>query len=235
MNAEDMGELIEVLEGRAASYRMFARLFLSPMTQADVDSFAAMGLERQAAEMGEEGGRLAQGFNDMGRGLHRRHSGTQRLLSTDFTMCFDGVSAWEGQRAVPYASCYIGKLSGDKAELFQEPRRLDRAAYRAERIEADPSLNLPDDHLSFELSFMADLSQRAADALRAGDAKEARRLMAVSLDFRANHILTWYGQFFELAMKIVDTRFYRGVLEAAYGYLELDGDTIVEACEALQR
>lgn len=232
METNEITAIQEVLRGRAGTYRMFSRLFLRPLSEEDIDEFAEQRFEEKVADL-EGTGLLAEGFNDMGRGLHRRHTGTVKLLNTDFTMCFDGISAYEGLRAVPYASLFAGSKKGDKAELFQEPFRAVRALYRREGVEVNHDLNLPDDHLSFELSFMADMSDAMAAALAAGDTAEALRLADVSEDFRANHLLGWYPALYELALKIVETRFYRGVLKATYGYLELDGDTLAEMKQLL--
>lgn len=219
-----------VLTGRAQTYRLLSRLFLRPLDEGEIAALAAEGLEARAGAFDAEG-LLARGYNDMGRGLHRRHTGTAKLLGTDFTMAFDGVASLRDERAVPYASVFIGAKTGDKAELFQAPRAADRAAYRREGVKVDESLNLPDDHLSFELSFMADLSDKTAAALAAGDGPEALRLIDVSDEFRREHILAWYGLFFDLAMQLVQTRFYRGVLEATFGYLELDGEVLADLRE----
>ncbi|MBR2789183.1 MAG: molecular chaperone TorD family protein [Eggerthellaceae bacterium] len=222
----ESGSLNEVFDNRTNSYRLFSRLFLKPLSAEEVEALAGMELEKTTADMPE--GLLAQGMNDMGRGLHRRHTGTQRLLSTDWTMVFDGVRSYDGNVATPYASIFAGSITGENAILFQEPRAHDLKVYRAEGILADPDLHLPEDHLSFELSFMADTSERMAAAVAAGNVAEALRLIDVSEDFRANHILSWYPQFFDLAMKMVETRFYRGVLRATFGFLQLDGGTLAE-------
>ena len=95
----ESGILNEVFENRTSSYRLFSRLFLKPLSAEEVEALAAMELEKAVAEMPE--GLLAQGMNDMGRGLHRRHTGTQRLLSTDWTMAFDGVRSYDGSVATP--------------------------------------------------------------------------------------------------------------------------------------
>lgn len=221
-----------VLHDREQSYRLFSRLFMKPLELEDIESLAAMNLEKSAID-GFEDDLLAQGFNDMGRGLHRRHTGTQRVLSTDFTMCFDGVSSHKGLVAVPYASIFAGSIKGEKAIFFQEPRNRDVAAYRSEQVGVDPSLHLPEDHLSFELSFMADLSAKAACAYAKGEAREASRLLRVSQGFLSDNILCWYGAFYDLALNIIETRFYRGVLKATYGYLRLDGDVLTDLLEVL--
>ncbi len=132
-----------------------------------------------------------------------------------------------------YESLFAGSISGDSAIFFQEPRTNDLAAYRREHIQVDPEIHLPEDHLSFELSFMADLSAKAIAAYSAGDIAETARLLQVSSDFLQNNILCWYGSFFDRALKIIETRFYRGVLEATYGYLKLDQEALADLIEAL--
>lgn len=225
MTASQNTQVYEILADRAASYRLFSRLFLKPLTTEDIDALEDMALETTIApEL--EGTMLAEGLNDMGRGLHRRHTGTTRLLSTDYTMCFDGVNAQDGLVAVPYASVFNGSITGEKAILFQEPRAKDLKAYRHEGVKVDESLHLPEDHLSFELSFMADLSDKIREAFDEDDQAEVLRLIDVSQAFLADDILSWYPTFCELALKIVDTRFYRGVLKAAQGYLLLDQESL---------
>lgn len=227
------GNLSEVFDNRTSSYRLFSRLFLKPLTADEVDTLAAMELEKTAADM-PDAGLLAEGMNDMGRGLHRRHTGTVRLLSTDYTMVFDGVRSYEGNVATPYASIFGGSLTGEKAVFYQEPRTKDLAAYRAQGIQVDPNLHLPEDHLSFELSFLADLSEYAQAAAAKGDTAEALSMVKASLNFLRNDVLSWYDSFRDLALKMVDTRFYRGVLKACGGFLEMDLETLEELEEALQ-
>lgn len=214
----DIVALEEVLSNRAASYRLFSRLFLKPLTAEEVESLAAMNLEKGLENLTDTD-LLAEGLNDMGRGLHRRHSGTVRQLSTDYTMAFDGVRSHNGLVAAPYASVFAGSITGEKAVLYQEPRTRDLHAYRNEGIHVDPSLHLPEDHISFELSFMADMSDKISSALRTGESEEALRLIDSSLDFLQNDILNWYKSFYELSLNLIETRFYRGVLKATFGYL----------------
>ena len=227
------GDVNEVFGNRTSSYRLFSRLFFKPLTADEVDALVAMELEKAAADM-PEGGLLAEGMNDMGRGLHRRHTGTVRILSTDFTMVFDGVRSYDGMVATPYASIFGGSITGEKAIFFQEPRARDLAAYRAQGIQVDPDLHLPEDHLSFELSFLADLSDAAGEAVEKGDEAEALRLVQASSSFLRDNVLSWYGVFCELALKMVETRFYRGVLKACGGFLEVDLATLRELEEALK-
>jgi TorA maturation chaperone TorD len=218
----------ELLFGRSASYRMFSRLFLKPLSQEEIEELAAMDLHLKALDL-KDSEMLAQGFNDMGRGLRKRHTGTRQLLSTDYTMCFDGVEAVNEEVAVPYASIFLG----EKALFNQEPRNAVYRLFCAENVTLKQNVNLPEDHLSFELEFLAVLSERADAAIAAGDIGEALRNLELSRDFICKHILTWLDLLSERALKILKTRFYRGVIEATRGYLELDLATLGDILEEL--
>jgi TorA maturation chaperone TorD len=218
--------VIDVLQGRSDSYRMFSRLFLKPLDEADIENLSVRDFITVAHEL-EGTGLLAEGFNDMGRALRKRHSGTRQQLSTDYTMCFDGVTTIADQVATPYASVFLG----EKALLNQEPRHQVFRIYQAEGISLKSGVNLPEDHVSFELEFLAILSDRAIDAYATGDAQEAVRNLQLSQNFIKEHILSWYDMLAERALQIVKTRFYRGVLKATKGWLELDLTTIEDLIE----
>jgi len=226
--------LADLLTGRANSYRMFSRLFLKPLTEEEIEGLAAtdyIGIAQSLKEgSANEGGLLAEGFNDMGRDLRKRHTGTRQLLATDYTMCFDGVDAYEEQVAVPYASVFLS----EEELLNQAPRHQVYQIFVAESLGLKTGIDLPEDHLSFELEFLGILSDRAARALDAGDTKEAVRNLEISRDFIVNHILTWIDLLTQRAYKFLKTRFYRGVLKATKGYLELDLKTIDELIEEIE-
>ncbi|MDR1713717.1 MAG: molecular chaperone TorD family protein [Coriobacteriales bacterium] len=222
MSASEIS-LAEVLKGRSDSYRMLSRLFLKPLTEEDIETLAAQNMTVTAEALGGEG-LLAEGFNDMGRFLAKRNTGTRQKLATDYTMCFDGVSTVGELVAVPYASVFIGEL----AELYQKPRAEVFKLFREEGMSLKSGVNLPEDHISFELEFLAILSDRAATALADGDKAAAVRDLELSRDFINEHILTWYGLLAERAAQLLQTRFYRGLLKATQGYLDLDQETIAD-------
>jgi TorA maturation chaperone TorD len=221
MTTPDKETIIGVLAGRNDSYRMLSRLYLSPLNEQEIDGLAAIGFA-EVAETLEDDGLLSKGFSDMGRVLAKRHTGTRQQLATDFTMCFDGVEAVGGQVAVPYASVFLS----EKALLNQEPRHEVYRLFHSESISLKSGVNLPEDHLSFELEFLAVLSDRSREALGAGDTSELTRNLELSRDFINEHVLTWFSLLRDRALKVLKTRFYRGVLEATEGYLELDLTTI---------
>lgn len=225
---EEAFDLISLLEGRAVSYRLFSRVFLSPLSEQDLDEFSARDFIALSAQF-DEGSLLKEGFNDMGRALRKRNSGTRQQLSTDYTMCFDGLETADGLVAVPYASVFLG----EEALLNQEPRNEVYRIFRAESVKPKSSLHIPEDHLSFELDFLAILSERSAEAVKAHNTEEAMRNLALSTRFIEEHILTWLDLLTERANLFLKTRFYRGALKACRGYLDLDLQVLASLQELL--
>jgi TorA maturation chaperone TorD len=228
LTTEDIQLYNDVLNGRTASYKMFSRLFLKPLSDTDILELDGMDFISRSQALGDDS-LLAQGFNDMGRGLRKRNTGTRQQLSTDFTMCYDGVETVGENVAVPYASIFLG----EKALFNQEPRNEVYKLFCDEGIGLKQGVNLPEDHLSFELEFLAVLSSRAATALSDGDLEKVQYNLQLSQSFIINHIQSWIELLAERASQILKTRFYLGVLKAVRGYLELDLETINDLLEDL--
>lgn len=71
------------------------------------------------------------------------------------------------------------------------------------------------------------LSDRIIAALEAGDDAEALRQVRVSRAFLADHILSWFDTFQDLALLLLETRFYRGVLKISKGFFLEDAELLV--------
>lgn len=219
-SAEQMQEFAQLMGEREAFYRMLSRLFLKPLTAEDIEQLTAMDFVTRAQAFDE--GLLRDGFNDMGRGLRRQHTGTKTLLSTDFTMCFDGVRSIDGKNAVPYASVFLS----EDGLMYREPRFRALALYRDAGVELKSGVDLPEDHISFEFEFLAILAGRAKEAFEHNNGEEACKAVETSRKFIENEMLEWTGLFFARAAKLLETRFYQGVIKVAQGYLELDDQVL---------
>ena len=216
--------LAEVMRSRSAFYRLLSRLFLKPLEDDDIKMLTDMDFVSQASEMGD-GSMLAQGLNDMGRGLRRQHSGTRMLLSTDYTMCFDGVPTKDGKVAAPYASVFLS----EDGLLCREPRNDVYRLFAQSGLRLKKGVDLPEDHISFEFEYLAILADRAAEAAEHGRASEAERMVDDSINFLENHLVTWLPMLADIAGSLLKTRFYQGVMKAAVGYVELDRQTLSDA------
>lgn len=217
--------LVEVLESRSEFYLMLARFYSRPLTQEDIEALS----ESDFSSLGVGEPLLEEGWHDISRFLRKLHTGTRQLLATDFTMTFDGVASLEEEVAVPYASVF---LSEEKL-LSRAPRNEVFLLFKKETLRLREGVSLPEDHLSFELEFLSILSERTIEALKAGDHAQARHNLEVSGEFISKHILIWFKMLRDLAMQLLETRFYRGVLKITEGYLTMDLATISDLIEEI--
>ncbi|WP_296011078.1 molecular chaperone TorD family protein [uncultured Adlercreutzia sp.] len=222
---EDCASILEALLGRADFYDTLAALYFKPLTEEQIQAMAHEDLASFA------GGdlRLSEGLHDMDRALMKRNTGTRQELAVDFTSAFAGTSSWEGRYAVPYESVFTSA----EGLLFQDAYHEVHALFGAQGVERAPGYDYPDDHLSFMCGYLAILSRRSAAAIEQGDYAEADKWLSSSASFIDAHILPWFPDFRDLALHIVKTRFYRGVLKATAGFFDFDRELIDEMRSAL--
>ena len=218
--------LIEVLKGRQEFYLALAGFYYKPLTQEQIDKMVQT--DYSGFGLGEP--LLEEGFNDITRILRKHNTGTRQMLAIDYTSSFGGTATYLGNTAVPYASVYLSK----QGLMNQQPRADIFNVFKRNLLRVTES-NTPDDHLSFMLEFLAVMSDRCGTALQEDRIEDARSCLKESRDVINNHILTWFDVFMESALKLIETRFYRGVLKITKGYLLLDLQTIDDLLEELLR
>lgn len=223
---EEAPSLSRVLEGRAAFYETLSSLYFLPLKQEQIDAMAEQDFSAYA-DINED---FAAGVNDITRFLRKRNSGTRQSLGMDFTGAFNGTSSWKGRYAVPYKSVF----TDESGLMYQEGYREVYAAYKQEAVKKREGLDWPDDHLSFMFQFMALLSRRAEMALAEGNKDNALHDLQVSKDFLKQHIASWYDEFCDLAMNLIKTRFYRGVLKITRGYIAFDQEVLRDLIEEVE-
>jgi TorA maturation chaperone TorD len=123
---------------------------------------------------------------------------------------------------VPEASLFLDK----SGLMYGAPRHEVFGVYAASSLRIKSDAGTPESHLSFELEFLAKMSAEISDHLKSERYDEALKTIELSQGFIRNHIQTWLPQMSELAMKMLSTRFYRGVLKITAAYLDLDLETL---------
>ncbi len=98
--------------------------------------------------------------------------------------------------------------------------------YKKQALKLAEGIDLPEDHLAFMREFMATLADRAVEARAASDMTALHENLLLSQAFLKHHILNWYPEFSALAARLVDERFYRGLLEAAGAFFALDAKVL---------
>lgn len=95
--------------------------------------------------------------------------------------------------------------------LFQESTMGVRAFYGRFGLEA-PNLGIePDDHISLELGFCAELLVRALNAGGQRGPDECQEFLDAHDEFCRDHLLVWAPGFFERLTEAAHTNFYRGI------------------------
>ena len=214
-------EFAQALRNRSGFYRMLAGFYFKPLTQEQIDTMAQADFS--AFDFDDE--EMRQGFHDIEHFLRKRNSGTRSKLAVDFTSAFLGAHVYQGLSAVPYESVHVSK----QKLMMQESRASVLAEYKAQALRVRHFSDTPEDHLSFELEYMAVLSDRSARALEEGECAEALRNILLQQAFLRGHITNWFDAFKEVALGILETRFYRGVLRVTGAFIRLDGEFLADA------
>ena len=208
METQTCADIASALEGRAAFYDVVAALYYQPLAQEQIDRIAEGGL----AAFAGAGELMAEGLHDMERALSKRHSGTRQELAVDFTGAFAGTSSWKGRYATPYESVF----TSEEGLLFQDSYHEVYRLYRQNSVRKSPGYDFPDDHV-------------------ANDAECALEHVRLSQHVLHDHILSWFDDFEELALHLVKTRFYRGVLKMSKGFFLFDAEVLADMAEELER
>lgn len=124
-------------------------------------------------------------------------------VSSEYTRLFVGGLAVP---APMWESVYFNK---DRM-VFQHQTFEVRAMYARYGLEVDALAHEPDDHLAYELLFVARLFALAAEHRRASRRDEADAVLADLVSFVVCHPLTWVSQWRDNVHRYAKDGFYRG-------------------------
>lgn len=119
--------------------------------------------------------------------------------------------------AAPWESVYSETNEG---LIFQQETVDVRKAYRAFGLQIDKLHHEPDDHVAYELEFVATLCNRAAEALGEGRDEDAQGVSAAKDAFLKDHLGTWVFKWCDLMDEHAATDFYRGIALLVRGFVE---------------
>lgn len=207
-------EIISVNEARQALYRTLASLYFRELTQEQIDAIANQGL----IASGEADGELAEGLDDIARFLRRCNTGTRETLAADFAACLLGAGAQGDDVPLPYESIFTSQ----NGLLMQEASDEVFTAFKHDAVRVKEGLDVPSDHLSFILEYMAVLCERMSAALAAGEVDAARTAFDTQRSFYTAHLASWVFRFLDHFQAGASTRFYRGVAKITRSFLNDD-------------
>lgn len=212
MNDDTRTEAIALCESRAGLYRLIATLYFQPLSQEQIDALAASDIADAASE---EGSPFAIACADLSKALRLRHSGTKETLAADYTGAFYGIRTVSGRTAQPFQSLFEANALGLMGEARSEVYR----TLKAHALRVPAGADLPEDHLSFICEYLAFLCDETAATLREQRDEDAASLIRDQRAFFETHVASWFPTFHAIADQIVETRFYRGVLNLTEAFI----------------
>lgn len=210
MDQELRQDLLASLEMRSAFYRFLASMYLKELTEEQIAALGDMVVPEDTS--------LSAGYGLMKDYIthYPPELDIRQNLAVDYASTFLGAGHYEKLIAPPYESVFLSPAH----ILMQEPRDEVVKVYASEGVRLDPSDDTPEDHMGFELQFMAELLDRQAAAFDSEDLDEARRLGEVSQGFLQDHLAKWTPMLCKAIDEHARTDFYKGVASLTRNFIQ---------------
>ncbi len=209
-------------QARMAFCRFLASIYLHELTDEQLESLAHLQFE-------DDGSPLSSGYAMMVEYLRHRDRATAQELRVDYAHTFLGAGVYDHVLAPPYESVFTSKGQ----LLMQDSRDKAVAYYRSEGLDLPSDNTTPEDHLGFELQFVACLIERSDKALRESDGARFEDLVLKQRGFLKYHQENWLPAFCDAIDEHCQTDFYRGVAQLTRGYLLCEREVLDRLADAL--
>ena len=210
-DTEDGLDAQTLAQWRELSYRLFSSLFGGEVT---------IDFLREASHLDSElQGPLKAYFASLDQDQLEEQA---RKAAAEYAQLFLNMSA---NPVVLFESVY----TSPKRLLMQEARDKVRAAYRAQGLSLAQDKNLPEDHLSFELEFMAQLCAKEAACKEAGDETGARTARLSQADFLSEHLFNWVFEVCDEIAQKAKTGLYQNLGQALEEFMNYERALIQES------
>lgn len=212
----DVAERIERLECEAAMALLLSALVRTEPSGEWLGRLASDGVFEEAPFAADED-EVERGMDLLAGWERSWNEGAQEAgadaLYSDYLALFVGPGA---PLAAPWESVYAHE---GEALVFQRETLEVRACYREFDLQVERLHHEPDDHVGYELEFVAALARREADARAKGDADEADRAACARMRFLTDHLAVWGDRWAGMVISHAKTPFYRGAALLFKGFL----------------
>lgn len=216
-----MNDLVALNTMRQGFYEFLASVYKLELTDAQIETLAAREFPTDDPFVGK-------GYAAIKEYLRHRNSGTRQELAVDYAYMFLGAGTYEQIIAPPYESVY----TSENHLFMQDARDAALKHYRSEDLDLPADNTTPEDHLSFEMQFMAKLIERGNSALAAGDYVRYGELCVKQRAFFDEHLNNWVPQLCSDIRGHAKTKFYDGIADVTSGFLEMENGLIEELAQA---
>lgn len=202
-----------VAPARADMYLFLARIFRIEVDQSYFDQLSKLDFTPEAET------------DDYTRGCARLQAfladpgiDPRTDLAVDYARIFLGAGIADGAAAYPYESVY----TSPEHLIMQEARDQVLALYRAKGLAIEESATDPEDHLAFELEFMAYMVRESIAAAESENSDALRASLEEQAAFLSGHLLNWVPALCKDVAKYADTDFYPAIAQMTTGFLRND-------------
>ena len=148
-------------------------------------------------------------------------------LASDFAGIFLGVK----YDILPHPS--ESAYSSSDHLVYQKPRNEVMAFYQQAGLDKMAGFTEPEDHVAIELAFMSLLAGRTADALKANNIEESKRLIELQKKFLTEHLTKWVPRLCADILKAARLDFYKGIAKMTRGFVSADLPLLDELSEKM--
>lgn len=216
--------LVELMNARARSYGMLARLF-----REEVDLPTLRELQQMRFPQATGNAAADEGYHQLYNYLKRAWDDSVTELAIDYVSTFIGHGVNGYSAAYPYESVY----TSERRLLMQEARAEVLATLRENEL-VRGNWNEAEDHIALELEFMQRMALRAAEALGDAAEEEAIAYLRTSYDFLENHLLNWVPMLVADMRMHARTLFYQGLGQLTFGTLQEDETVLRELLDSAE-
>lgn len=210
--------LAELMEMRARTYGMLARLFRKEVDRETITELQGMRFPTATGnELTDAGYRMLYDY------LKLAWDDSVRELAIDFVRTFIGHGVNGYSAAYPFESVY----TSERRLMMQEARAEVLATLRENNLKRG-NWTEGEDHIALELEFMQRMSLRCKEELERGDEDAAVETVRTQLKFAQEHLLNWLPMLVGDMEKFSQTKFYQGLGKLTLGYVEEDAALLEE-------
>ncbi len=217
MTVENNGltDLAVLCNQREALYVFLASSYEHELTEEQI-------VELSQRDLPQEDSLVGKGYSLIHAYLAKNRRFARTELAVDYARLFLGAGVYEGRSAAPYESVY----TSEERLLMQDARDEVVAVYREWGLDVPAGTTVPEDHLSFELSFMSALCQQASHEFEKGALSSCVDILACQKSFLEQHMLRWVPDLCKDIRELGQTDYYHGIADITEGFLRLEQDVV---------
>jgi len=219
---EATSEFVTLIANRENLYRLLSRFYRIEVDEVFLNQLMSMTFPEECDDAD-----LDEGYKMLNAWLLSPNEDPLTDLAVDYARVFLGAGIFEGPVAYPYESVYTSK----ERLIMQEARDQVLAIYRAKGLDRIATFEVPEDHVSIELEFLAHLCRESREAFVDGDPSRAVAALKEQKEFIERHVGKWVPAFCSDIEDCATTDFYLAAAKITRGFLNMEQAIIDELIE----